>query len=58
MWDFGTPTPPVENMPNRAGDDPHGKLSDVPEALALVLGFVTKGEITDVCNAKPCQSPG
>jgi hypothetical protein len=58
MWDFGTPTPPIVNMPNRAGEDPHGKLSDVPEALALVLGFVTEGEITDVCSAKPCQSPG
>jgi hypothetical protein len=58
MWDFGTPTPPTENLPNRAGEDPHGKLSDVPEALALVLSFVQDGKIIDVCDAKPCSSPG
>lgn len=58
VWDFGTPAPPVENVPNRAGDDPHGKLSDVPEALALVLSFVSEGTIIDVCGGKPCTSPG
>ncbi|WP_421120306.1 hypothetical protein ACE2AJ_03000 [Aquihabitans daechungensis] len=58
VWDFGTPAPPVENVPNRAGDDPHGKLANVPEALALVLSFVTEGTITDVCGDGPCQAPG
>ncbi|MGN6695175.1 MAG: hypothetical protein ACTHN0_13450, partial [Aquihabitans sp.] len=58
VWDFGTPAPPTENVPNRAGDDPHGKLSNVPEALALVLSFVTEGTITDVCGHAPCQSDG
>ncbi len=58
VWDFGTPTPPTENVPNRGGDDPHGKLSDVPEALALVLAFATEGQITDVCGGEPCSSPG
>ena len=58
VWDFGTPAPPIENLPNRAGDDPHGKLADVPEALALVLSFVTEGTVTDVCGAGPCRSPG
>lgn len=58
VWDFGTPAPPTENLPNRAGEDPHGKLSDVPEALALVLSFVTSGTITDVCGDGPCQTPG
>ncbi|MCU1358334.1 MAG: hypothetical protein JWM89_3752 [Acidimicrobiales bacterium] len=58
MWDFDTPMPPIENLPNRAGDDPHGKLSDVPEALALVLSFVTDGKLIDVCGGKPCHSPG
>jgi hypothetical protein len=58
VWDFGTPTPPVENLPNRGGEDPHGKLTGVPEALALVLGFVTEGTITDVCGDGPCQAPG
>lgn len=56
VWDFGTPAPPVENVPNRGGEDPHGKLSNVPEALALVLSFVTEGSITDVCGDGPCHS--
>lgn len=58
VWDFGTPAPPTENVPNRAGEDPHGKLSNVPEALALVLSFVTEGTITDVCGDGPCQADG
>ena len=57
-WDFGTPAPPVENLPNRAGEDPHGKLSDVPEALALVLSFASEGQIIDVCGGAPCTAPG
>ena len=40
------------------GDDPHGKLSNVPEALALVLSFVAEGQITDVCGEGPCHAPG
>lgn len=58
VWDFGTPAPPVENVPNRAGEDPHGKLSDVPEALALVLSFVSDGTIIDVCGGEPCLAAG
>jgi hypothetical protein len=60
VWDFGTPAPPTENLPNRAGSDPHGKLSDVPEALQLLLGFVgPDARLTDVCGAdEPCASPG
>jgi hypothetical protein len=57
-WDFGTPAPPVENLPNRAGDDPHGKLADVPQALALLLAFVGDGEVIDVCGGEPCRSDG
>jgi hypothetical protein len=60
VWDFGTPAPPVENLPNRAGSDPHGKLADVPQALQLLLGFVgPDARIADVCGAgEPCASPG
>lgn len=56
VWDFGTPAPPVTNTPNRAGSDPHGKLSDVPAALVLLSGFVTGGVISDVCNGGPCHT--
>ena len=60
MWDFGTPAPPTENLPNRAGDDPHGKLADEPSALALVAAFIPPdGQVIDVCGAgKPCRSDG
>lgn len=57
VWDFGTPTPPAAELANRAGDDPHGKLADVPQALALVAAFVNDGTIIDVCNAQPCHTP-
>jgi hypothetical protein len=58
VWDFGTPAPPVTNQANRAGDDPHGKLSNEPAALALVLSFVRDQRVIDVCQAQPCHSPG
>lgn len=58
VWDFGTPTPPVTNLPNRGGADPHGKLSNVPQALALVLAFVRDQRLIDVCNRQPCHSAG
>ncbi|HEV7526612.1 MAG TPA: hypothetical protein VGP92_16710 [Acidimicrobiia bacterium] len=57
VWDFGTPTPPPSETPNRAGDDPHGKLADVPQALALVAGFIGNGTVIDVCNNQPCHTP-
>ena len=58
VWDFGTPTPPITNTPNRGGEDPHGKLGDIPEALALLLPFIDKGELVDPCAGAPCTSPG
>jgi len=57
VWDFGTPTPPASETPNRAGDDPHGKLAGVPQALALVAGFINDGTVIDICNSQPCHTP-
>jgi hypothetical protein len=57
VWDFGTPTPPSSETPNRAGDDPHGKLADVPQALALVAAFINNGTVIDVCGNQPCHTP-
>lgn len=57
VWDFGTPTPPASETPNRAGDDPHGKLASVPPALSLVASFIEQGTIVDVCNGLPCHTP-
>jgi len=57
MWDFGTPAPPITNTPPREGDDPHGKLSDVPAALLIVADFIGADPvITDACGGDPCQT--
>jgi hypothetical protein len=57
MWDFGTPAPPTANTPPREGEDPHGKLGDVPEALQIVAAFIEPdGPVIDVCGGGPCQT--
>jgi hypothetical protein len=58
VWDFGTPTPPSENSPPRDGEDPHGKLADVPAALGMVVAFAQpNGVLIDVCGGEPCAGP-
>ena len=57
MWDFGTPTPPIGNVPNRAGEDPHGKGSSEPRVLAMTSEFLRSGRLIDVCAGGPCQTP-
>ncbi|MDQ6698477.1 MAG: hypothetical protein M3Z46_13575 [Actinomycetota bacterium] len=57
MWDFGTPTPPIGNLPNRAGEDPHGKGSGEPRVLTMSAEFLRSGNLIDVCNGGPCQTP-
>jgi len=57
VWDFGTPAPPSNDTPPREGDDPHGKLSDVPQALGMVREFIKPdGAVIDVCPGVPCQT--
>ena len=56
VWDFGTPTPPVENVPNRAGEDPHGMGRGQLEVLLLAQGFLERGELVDTCAGGPCQT--
>ena len=59
VWDFGTPAPPTANSPPREGEDPHGKLGEVADALSMVASFVAPdGPIIDVCSAAACNSPG
>ncbi len=59
VWDFGTPTPPSSDTPPRQGEDPHGKLSDVPQALGMVQEFITpNGSVIDVCPGVPCRTTG
>ena len=55
VWDFGTPAPPVANLPPREGEDPHGKASDVPSVLILISEYLkTGGGVVDVCAGAPC----
>lgn len=55
VWDFGTPPPPDEPIPPRAGDDPHGKAADVPEVLVMVSEYLrSNGALIDVCGGAPC----
>ncbi len=58
LWDFGTPTPPLANVPPRGkhyGDDPHDMDADTPRALDLVDTFLTDGRLVDVCAPGPCD---
>jgi len=56
VWDFGTPTPPIGNLPNRAGEDPHGKGSGEPRVLVMTSEFLRSGRLVDVCGGGPCQT--
>jgi len=56
MWDFGTPAPPTENVPNRAGQDPHGMGRSQIEVLTLANEFLAHGTLVDTCNGGPCQT--
>jgi hypothetical protein len=56
VWDFGTPTPPTVNQPNRAGEDPHGMGRDRPEVLTLATTFLAQGTLVDTCGGGPCQT--
>jgi hypothetical protein len=56
----GTPPPPIENVPNREGVDPHG-----PDASEQVTGrqqvsdfLRPDGVFNDVCGPKPCYLDG
>jgi hypothetical protein len=57
VWDFGTPAPPVGNVPNRAGTDPHGQGRDQAEVLELSRAFLEDGVLVDTCGGGPCQTP-
>jgi hypothetical protein len=59
VWDFGTQAPPVENVPNRAGEDPHGMGRGELDVLTVATSFLDEGTLVDTCAGGPCQSlPG
>jgi hypothetical protein len=56
---IGTAPPPLENIANRAGEDPHGAPRGVPTAEALANRFLAPGgAITNVCGDAPCHAGG
>ena len=56
---IGVAPPPLENVPNYAGEDPHGAPRGAPAAEELVSQFLTPdGPITDVCGGAPCHAGG
>jgi hypothetical protein len=56
VWDFGTPAPPVGNVPNRAGEDPHGMGRGQLDVLTVATTFLDEGILVDTCGGGPCQT--
>ncbi len=52
-FDFGL-NEPIENIPVREGDDPHGDVRRNPRALEQTLHFFRTGEIIHTCDG-PCD---
>jgi hypothetical protein len=57
VWDFDTPAPPTGNVPNRGGEDPHGKGRDQDEVLEVSTLFLNDGVLVDTCAGAPCRTP-
>jgi hypothetical protein len=56
---IGVPPPPLENVPNRAGEDPHGAPRGAPLLLLAISEFLKpNGAIQNVCGADPCFAGG
>jgi len=56
----GTTPPPVTNVPNRLGVDPHGPdLSETVEGQRQIAEFLSpSGHVVDVCGTAPCYLDG
>ncbi len=58
LWDTGSPRSPVQNVPSRAGHDPHDDTPSIPAVQKLKDQFWhPDGAISDVCSGKPCTAP-
>ena len=56
----GTPPPPVENVPNRLGVDPHGPdFSETADGKRQIAEFLSPaGHVIGVCGTAPCYLDG
>ena len=53
------PPPPLENIPNTVGEDPHGAPRGAPQAVQLMSDFLQpNGAVTNVCGATACFAGG
>ncbi len=58
-WDAGTPPSPLENVPNRAGEDPHGApRSEVAARVQKSEFLKVDGKVVEVCGTAPCFARG
>jgi hypothetical protein len=56
---IGVAPPPLENVPNRAGEDPHGAPRGAPLLLLAISGFLRpNGALQNVCGDSPCVAGG
>jgi hypothetical protein len=56
---IGVPPPPLENLANREGEDPHGAPRGAPLAALAISGFLAPdGALADVCGPDPCYAGG
>ena len=49
-WDSGVPAPPLDNLPNRAANDPHETPRRDPSARLQMDTFLRTGTVIDVCS--------
>jgi hypothetical protein len=56
----GTTPPPVDNVPNREGVDPHGPdASETTFGMASIAAFLSpEGHVIDICGERPCYLDG
>jgi hypothetical protein len=58
-WDAGTPPSPLQNVPNRAGDDPHSAPRSEAAARVQKSEFLkVNGKVVEVCGTAPCFARG
>ncbi len=54
-YDFGLPADPIDNTPQRACEDPHGKLRRLDEARQQLDTFFRTGVIENTCADGVCD---
>jgi hypothetical protein len=59
VWDSGSPTPPITNVPPSAGADPHSHPRNTAIARAQKSAFLQiDGKVVNTCGLGPCYANG